>query len=535
MTDRTITVEQKYVVLPINNNAVSKKLCFYESTANKRQLVMDFDCKLDLINPQYMAYIDVSCYRGRKLSYDSIPHMDFVLEQSDKKELDGLYREDYRPLIHFTPQIGWLNDPNGMIKYHGVYHMFYQYNPCGTEWANMHWGHATSTDLLHWEEKDIALFPDNMGTMYSGSAIEDTQNVTGLQSGDIPPILLFYTAAGGRNMLSHGIPRTQCMAVSNDGGKTFEKYKNNPIVNNVDPYERDPKVVWLEDIQKYLMILYLAEDRYMLFLSDNMLNWKPSQEIRIANESECPDIYSYKVGNKTYWVLIGASDKYIIGIFRDEKFIPLTQERQLCYSPYSYAGQSFSGIDDGRVIRMTWHNLKMPCLRTPSQMSIPMEMKLKVGNMGSFLTAYPVEEINQLYVDTEVISNRALDEPVELKLDNAAYDMHIVADYGSNMKLEVFGHTLQINTMDNCIMFGNIRMPLSNDRKTVDIRLIADRCSMEVFADEGRFYATLYAVCDYNLPYVKLSAEGTGNIRTFSCHKLAPIHKGTESSVHTLQ
>ena len=524
-----ITVGKKYIVVPVNNNATVKKLCFYSDVNGEKTLVMDFDCRIDALKPQYMVYIDVQRYSGCELSYDTIPHFNLVLEQSDTKELEGLYKEDYRPMIHFTPQIGWLNDPNGMIKYDGVYHAFYQYNPCGTEWGNMHWGHATSRDLLHWEEQDIALFPDETGTMYSGSAIEDTRNVTGLQTSDKPPMLLFYTAAGGRNLMSTGKPRTQCLAISNDGGKTFEKYDKNPVLDTVVNYNRDPKVVWVNELNKYLMVLYLAEDRYGLYVSDNMLNWEPLQEIRIANETECPDIYSYKIGNKTYWVLIGASDKYIVGVFRDGKFVPQTQEKQLCYS-YNYAGQSFSGIDDGRVLRMTWQKLKMPCLRVPNQLSIPMEMNLKVSDIGCFLTAYPVDEIKQLYADAEVISNKALDEPLELKLEQAAYDIHVVADYDSNMKLELFGHTLHINTQYGCITYAKTKLPLSSSRETVDIRIVVDRCSFEVFADEGRFYATLYAICDYNLPYLKLSAESDVCVRSLSCHKLSPIHKEVDQT-----
>lgn len=516
------------MVIPINNNAVSKKLCFYENTDDEKRLVMDFDCKIDVFCPQYMTYLDVSRHMGREFSYDTIPHIDFQLEQSDEKALDGLYKENYRPMIHFTPEIGWINDPNGMIKYQGVYHMFYQYNPCGTEWGNMHWGHATSHDLLHWEEKDIALFPDNMGTMYSGSAIEDVNNVTGLQEGDKPPMLLFYTAAGDRNMLSMGKGRTQCLAYSNDCGQTFKKYDGNPVIDHVISYNRDPKIVWVEEIKKYLIVLYLHEDKYGFFVSDNMIDWTLLQEIKIEGESECPDIYNFRVSHGSYWVLIGASDKYIVGVFRGGKFVPQTQESQLSYSPHSYAGQSFSGIDDGRVIRVVWQKLKMPCLRVPHQMSIPMEMKLKVSTMGCFLTAYPVDEIKSLYIDAEVISNKVLDEPIELKLENAAYDIHIVADYDKDMKFELFGHTLHINTQDDCITFGKIKLPISSDRETVDIRIIVDSCSFEVFADEGRFYATMYAVCDQNLPYMRLSADSPVNVRMLSCHKLSPIHKEVE-------
>lgn len=519
----TIKIEKKFIGVPINNNAVGKKLCFYGETDGA--LVMDFDCRLDALCPQYLAYMDVSRFIGKTFRYDSIPHMAFELTQTDVQELPGLFREEYRPHVHFTPRIGWINDPNGMIFYHGVYHMFYQYNPCGTEWGNMHWGHAVSRDLLHWEEKDIALFPDEMGTMYSGSAIEDVRNVAGLQAAGQPAMLLYYTAAGGKNLLSAGKERTQCLAYSTDGGETIRKYHGNPVLDHVESYNRDPKVVWVEELGKYLQVLYLAGDRYGLFTSENLLDWKPLQEVRIANESECPDLYRFRLGAQTYWVLIGASDKYIVGVFRNGRFVPQTQVRQLGFSPFSYAGQSFSGTADGRVIRMTWEKLRMPCMRVPNQMSIPMEMRLEREETGCYLTAYPIEEISRLYADTQEVSEQKTEEPIELKLERAAYDIRLITEYGSSMDLALFGHTLRIDTKENCIVFGKSRIPVSEDREKVDLRVIVDSCSFEVFTDGGRFFADLYAVCDYNLPYLKLTAEGDAlRVRTLSCHRLHPIH-----------
>lgn len=519
-----IIIERKYIEVPVSTDAVTKKLCFYEKHGEERNLVMDFDCKLDFISPTFTAYLDVSRFSGRELEYDSIPHIDFELTQSDEQKFDGLYNEKNRPYVHFTPKQGWLNDPNGMIKYHGVYHMFFQYNPCGMEWGNMHWGHAVSTDLLHWEEKDIALFPDEFGTMYSGSAIEDTKNVTGLKRGDEAPMLLFYTAAGGRNLISAGRSRTQCLAFSCDGGKSFEKYAGNPVLEHVENYNRDPKVVWVEEINKYLMALYLADNRYGLFVSDNMLSWTFLQELEIPGDTECPDIHSHKIGNKKYWVIMGASDKYTVGVFEKGKFLQKTRERNLNYSNFSYAGQSFSGTDDGRVIRMTWERLNMPCSRVPNQMSIPTELKLINKGEDLFLTAYPVEEIKQLYENSETITDRVLCAPLEIQLDRAAYDIHIVTDFDADMKLELFGHTLRIRAEENCIVFGKVRVPISADLKTVDLRIIADRCSFEIFADGGKFFADLYAVCDYNLSFMRLSSASEIKLCKLVYSKLSPIH-----------
>ena len=144
--------------------------------------------------------------------------------------MEGVYSSSLRPRIHFSAAYGWLNDPNGLVYHDGVYHLFFQHNPAGTGWATMHWGHAVYTDLFHWEEKDIALFPDKMGSMYSGSAIVDKKNVSGLsENGDT--ILLYYTAAGNGCELSlrEVAYYTQCMAYSKDGGKTFVKYENTQL------------------------------------------------------------------------------------------------------------------------------------------------------------------------------------------------------------------------------------------------------------------------------------------------------------------
>lgn len=517
-------IEKKYIKVPVNTNATTKKLCFYETNREEKKLVMDFDCRLDFRDHTFTAYLDVSRFVGHELEYESIPHMDFTLTQCDEKDPDGLYEEKYRPFVHFTPQSGWLNDPNGMIRYHGTYHMFYQYNPCGPEWGNMHWGHAVSKDLLHWEEKDIALFPDETGTMYSGSAIEDVGNVSAQRAGENSPILLFYTAAGGQNLMSAGKARTQCIAFSNDKGKTFEKYSGNPVINCVEKENRDPKVVWVEEIQKYLLVLYLADDRYGMFVSENLLNWTFLQELVIPNESECPDIYSFGTEGKKYWVISGASDKYIIGVFEKGNFVVKTREAGLSYSGFSYAGQSFSGMDDGRVVRMTWEKLKMPCPGVPNQMSFPQEMQLVVTDKECFLTANPIKEIERLYVSRDIITDRQIDKALEIKLDMAAYDIHLVTDFGADMKLELFGHTLQIKTQENCIVYEKVKIPISSDPGTVDLRIIADRCSFEIFTDKGRFFANLYAVCDYNLPYLRISSDSNIHLQKLLYGKLGPIH-----------
>ena len=224
-------------------------------------------------------------------------------------------------------------------------------------------------------------------------------------------------------------------------------------------------------------------------------------------------------------MLIGASDKYVVGAFENGRFLPKTDVQQLGDSPHSYAAQSFSGIEDGRVLRMTWQRLRMPCRRVPNQLSLPMEMQLHENGDELFLSATPAREIEQLYESEQLLTEPSTAEPLTLKLEPAAYDLQLSAEYGPSMQLELFGHTLRINTQEGVLTFGKLRVPLSKARESLELRIIVDSCSFGVFTDGGRFYATLYAVCDYNLPYLKLSAEKDACIRSLSCRRLASIHQ----------
>ena len=164
-----ILIKYKYLIFPVNKYASEKKLTLSDSLNGEYKLKI----RLDNISPDFDAYVDVSRFIGREISVSAEPNMEVRFKESDTMDIPGIYTEDYRPQIHFTTRNGWLNDPNGLIFIDGKYHMFYQHNPCEPRWGNMHWGHAISRDMIHWEETDIALFPDKSGTMFSGSAIAD--------------------------------------------------------------------------------------------------------------------------------------------------------------------------------------------------------------------------------------------------------------------------------------------------------------------------------------------------------------------------
>lgn len=515
-----ILLSMKYLILPVNTKTVSKKVCLNENG----RLIFDFDCKIDMIEPDFTAYVDVSRFEGRTVEISVEPEMRFEVGLADSMNLPQLYNEPLRPQVHFTVMNGWNNDPNGLIQYNGIYHMFYQYNPCAAEWGNMHWGHAISRDILHWEHKDIALFPDETGTMYSGSAIEDTENLTGLGKG---AMLLYYTAAGERNLMSQNKKRTQCLAYSDDGGETFRKFSGNPVVGHIEAYNRDPKVVYVEELKKHLMIIYLNDDRYQMLTSGDLINWTPFQEIVLRTDSECPDIYPLNCNGRRLWVISGGSDVYVVGYFKGNAFIIENAEKKLTYSKISYATQSFSGTENGRVIRVAWDRLKIPCPSFASQMGFPTEMHLEEVQQRYYLAEQPVREIKELYADGLTIENIKLAGKIKFEVGPNPLDILMNAPYipGNKLKLSLFGHELVCDMELNQITFKDIKMPVSMQQDKLDLRIIVDRCSLEVYADGGKFCFTAMMICDFNLPRIELSGTDGYTFDRFEYHILKSIYR----------
>lgn len=201
------------------------------------------------------------------------------------------YNETFRPQFHFTARKNWLNDPNGLFYYRGMYHLFFQHNPFGLEWGNMTWGHAISPDLVHWQQLPNALEPDSLGTMFSGSAVVDWENTTGFQQGEHPPIVLIYTAAGNTSPASKGKPFTQCLAYSIDGGSSWQKYPGNPVMECIRPENRDPKVIWHPSSHRWIMTLYLEGNEFAFFSSPDLKTWSPLHSLFAPESIECPDFF----------------------------------------------------------------------------------------------------------------------------------------------------------------------------------------------------------------------------------------------------
>ena len=526
MTEYQITIKNKYLVLPINMNSKNKKIGLY----NNGRLIFDFDAHIDFITPSFYTYLDVERFKGQTVSFRSEPHIDMRFTLTDTVPDTGLYKEELRPMTHFTPRLGWINDPNGLVYDGDRYHLFFQHNPAGSTWGNMTWGHAVSSDLISWTELEGALHPDEMGTMFSGSAIVDCANVSGLKENENDPILLFYTAAGNTSALSKGKRFTQCLAYSTDGGNTFKKYANNPIIPHVKADNRDPKVIYCDELGCYILALYLDRDEYAIFKSDNLTDWSEIQRLSLPGDDECPDIYPLSVENEegvTKWVFSGASDIYLVGDMNEasQSFVPCQNALPAFYGKRtSYAAQTFSGTDPRRI-KIAWEVLHAPSSVFENQMSVPYEISLVRLADRYRLRTLPVKEFSSLRISSEHHSVD-IEHKISRPLHRKSYDIEIRAPKNScDFTLEFLGYKIDIRVSDNTVRYADTVLPLSYTGDDIYIRLITDTLGCELFADNGLIYSVIPGIADYNIRYFTAEATNVGDAvdLDIDIHTLMPI------------
>lgn len=421
--------------------------------------------------------------------------------KSDEK----YYDEIYRPQFHFTPEKNWMNDPNGLVYYDGEYHLFYQHNPNGMEWGNMHWGHAVSRDLVHWEHLPMAIYPDNNSvdkeecTAFSGSAIVDEKNVLGKQKGEIKTMVAFYTS-------QHCGQR---LAFSTDKGRTWEKYSGNPII----PYDenddaRDPKVIWHNESQKWVMVLYRkssSDDKtrgISFYTSENLVNWE--WKSHIPGFFECPDLIRLQVSNRPEeikWILFDGDGSYLIGSFDGEAFTPETSKVKSDFGSNYYATQTWSNIpeNDGRTLQIAWmRGGKYPDMPFNGQMSFPCELSLTKFSFGYKLVRKPVKEIELLHEKHFEWNNKNLipgiGENILKKVDGEC--LHIIGEFDLKTS-DGFGFMLRQNKKNQGteILYNvkrgtltvlNSTVPVVAANNKISLEILLDRSSIEIFANGGQ-------------------------------------------------
>jgi len=419
------------------------------------------------------------------------------------------FNEFFRPQFHFTPEKNWQNDPNGLIWFEGEYHLFYQHNPFGTEWGFMHWGHAVSRDLVHWEHLPIAISPDNdskdkeLCTAWSGCAIADDKNLSGLKNGDQPALLIFYTSR-------------QCgqrIAYSNDKGRTWTKYEKNPVI----PFDekddaRDPKVFWYEPGQKYVMVLWRKPDGeektqgISFYSSSNLTDW--TFESHMPGFYECPDLVELAVNRRpddTRWVIFDGDGSYCIGQFDGKKFTPETPKMKGDYGANYYATQTWSNIpaEDGRCIQIAWmRGGNYPGMPFNGQMTFPCELSLTTTMEGIRLVRKPVKEIATLHDKGFQMENKNLipglnKNPLKgLKSDCfhiiGTFDLKSVNSFGFLLRASktVTGTEIRYDATKNKLNCLGQTVSLNPEDGKIKMEILVDRTSVEIFCNDGKLVMT---------------------------------------------
>jgi fructan beta-fructosidase len=527
-----LVADRQYLNFPVRNGAPVRNAKVIIDGKPVREFPIE--CA-DGDAPDWWAALDVSDYRGKTLTVlvDKLPEDSKFLAAVDQtdvpKDAKSLYKEPLRPQFHFSTARGWSNDPNGLVFFAGQYHLFFQLNPYGTQSANMHWGHAASKDLVHWRQLPIALYPDELGPMWSGSAAVDWKNTSGLGTDGAAPLVLIYTAAG---------KFVQCIASSTDGN-TFTKYAKNPVVKNITNGNRDPKVFWHEPTKRWVMALYVAlpadakpgqRERHTIhFLtSADLKEWTVASHI--DGFFECPDLFPLPVDgdpNRTKWVLTAASSEYMVGRFDGARFTPDTGKLKGHLGRGFYAAQTFSDIPaaDGRRIMIGWFQTPAPGMSFNQSMTVPLELRLLGTPDGPRLAFSPVKELQLLRAESRThgpVQLKPADPPIT-DAGGELLDVRIQCkpDKDSQIILTVRGVTIRYNAIDQQLAVGDhkVRSPLRDGRQNLTV--LADRNSFEIFASDGLTYVPWPNIPKAADKSVSLSVQGApASIDSFDVHTL---------------
>lgn len=494
-----IKITKQYLNLPVSQKTERKRMSFSVEGKEDRSFVIRLSAQ-----PDYWVFCDMSAYKGKiiNISYEGDSSGLSKIYQDDKIEgHENLYKEKNRPQFHFTTQRGWINDPNGLIYYDGEYHLFYQHNPYEREWENMHWGHAVSKDLIHWQQLPEALYPDHLGTMFSGSTIIDYDNTAGYNKKDNPAMIAFYTADSPEKQV-------QCMAYSIDKGRTWIKYDKNPLIDSKDKWNskdtRDPKVFWYAPSKHWVMILN-ERDGHSIYTSKNLKDW--NYESHVTGFWECPELFELPIdGNKnnTKWVMYGASGTYMLGSFDGKTFTP--EVGKYYYTSGSiYAAQTFTNIpdNDGRRIQIGWGRIDQPDMPFNGMMLLPTELTLKTTKEGVRLINNPIKETEQLFTLIQKWSNLKSDDANNkmkefYNSDCLRIKTTIKLSHATDAGLNLFGQRLISYDMNGNMLNGIFYSPQNMTSMELSADIYIDRTSVEVFIDGGIFSYSMERKPDSN-------------------------------------
>lgn len=558
----SLDVTEDYLLLPIQDDAPEGKICVVKDNEQKGTLM-----NVRLARERVDSYVpfELSAYKGQHISIDiqGVPANALCwkeLKMSDSFDMTN--KEMFRPVYHHTPVYGWMNDPNGMFYKDGVYHLYFQYNPYGSVWGNMHWGHSTSTDLMHWNFEGCAIVPDAWGAIFSGSCVVDHNNTAGFGK---DAVIAFYTSAKASPW---GDVQSQSMAYSLDNGKTFTKYEGNPILTSSERDFRDPKVFWYAPGKHWVMMLAVGQ-HMEIYSSANLKEWKKESEFGAMQGAhggvwECPDLVEIPVEGtrEKKWVLIcnlnpggpfgGSAAQYFVGSFDGKKFVneSPTQTKWMDWGKDNYATVTWNNAPDGRCIALGWmsnwqYANNVPTHQYRSANTLARDLSLYRLGTELYLKSTPSKETKKARGEKVSISSFKVSGKHEVTLFNdgqGAYEIEMVIQnagaskiglallnekgekvdmyYDLNRKQFVMDRS-ESGIVDFSRDFPAVTVAPVNADKELTLRLFVDCSSVEAFGEDGKFVMTNLVFP--SVPYRKMSLESDKNgyvVKSLNVYKL---------------
>ena len=554
---------KKFLLLPVQNAPEGKVNIIVN---NEFQLEQNINIRLAREKVDYYVPLDLSAYQGKSVSVDvtGMPASSLCWKEIKLSDtFDSSNRETYRPVYHHTPVYGWMNDPNGMFYKDGVYHLYFQYNPYGSMWGNMTWGHSTSTDLTHWTYEGTAIVPDAWGAIFSGSCVVDKDNTAGFGKG---AVVAFYTSA---KSTPWGDIQSQSMAYSLDNGKTFIKYEHNPILTSTERDFRDPKVFWYAPGKHWVMMLAVGQEM-QIYSSGNLKEWKKESSFGAMQGAhggvwECPDLVEVAVeGSKEKkWVLIcnlnpggpfgGSAAQYFVGSFDGKKFVneSPTQTKWLDWGKDNYATVTWSNAPAGRCIALGWmsnwqYANNVPTTQYRSANTLARDLTLYRAGGELYLKSKPSPEIKKARAEEKKISTFEVKgnyEVASLLADNkGAYEIEMTIENKGTSKIDF---SLMNEKGEKVAMYYDVvRKQFVMDRSAsgivgfsrdfpavtvapvrntdqIHLRLFIDRSSVEAFGEEGEYVMTnlVFPAEPYNR-MVFSSDKGSYIVKSMNVYRL---------------
>ena len=528
-----INTNQRYLLLPVEEVMPDVRVSMIVN--NKEVNVADVRLAVNRVD--YFVPLDLSDYAGKNIllkfklgSNDPIRGKLSAVCCKEMKLYDTFdtgNREKFRPTYHFSPLYGWMNDPNGMVYKDGEYHLFYQHNPYGSKWGNMHWGHAISKDLINWEHRPDAITPDALGTIFSGSAVVDTDNTAGFGAGAIVAI---YTQNSDRQV--------QSIAYSTDNGRSFTKYENNPVLTSDARDFRDPKVFWHKETQRWIMLLAVGQEM-QIFSSSNLKDWAFESSFGEGQGAhggvwECPDLFELPVDgtNEKKWVLLcnlnpggpfgGSATQYFVGTFNGKEFVneSPSKTKWMDWGKDHYATVTWSDAPDNRRIAIAWmsnwqYANDVPTSQYRSPNSVPRDLSLFTVDGETYLQSAPSPEllklrdiskkrsfkVNGTRTIKDMIAGNEGAYEIELTIENQHADVigfRLYNDKGEevDMQYDMKEKKFSMDRRKSGEVGFNENFPMltwttiESGKDELKLRLFVDKSSVEAFGDGGRFVMT---------------------------------------------